>query len=267
MYALVGIVRPVAEQLQDRLPLDVPGRIAETLLSLATRMVSQRRTAYGLPQDGAGKEIIMKRITIAGARHALAGWLALGSVCAMGMVLSSAVQAQSIPPEIRSDNVTINAVRLTDARVSALEQQYRMHIPDGDYWYDSISGAWGLQGGPTLGFTLPGLDLGGPLRADASGGNTGVFVNGRELHWLDVVALEQLLQLPIPQGRYWLDAYGNAGYEDGLFLFNLVLRARAVGARAGGAWSHSSLTTDAHVGGDGQGFLFYIDRDSSVAIG
>jgi hypothetical protein len=32
----------------------------------------------------------------------------------------------------------------------------------------------------------------GPLQADASGGGTSVFVNGRELHPYDVMALRQL---------------------------------------------------------------------------
>jgi hypothetical protein len=55
-------------------------------------------------------------------------------------------------------------------------------IPPGRYWYDSKSGLWGMEGGPTVGQIFPELELGGPLQPNASGGGTGVFINGRELH-------------------------------------------------------------------------------------
>src|SRR5262245_40134394 len=83
-------------------------------------------------------------------------------------------------------SVIINDVRLSDEQVAALERRFRIPMRDGNYWYDRRGGAWGLKGGPTAGFTLVGLDVGGPLKANASNGNTGVFVNGRELHILDV---------------------------------------------------------------------------------
>lgn len=78
--------------------------------------------------------------------------------------------------------VIINGMRLRDEQVRALEQQYRIPIQDGAYWYDRCTGAWGVQGGPTVGFIYAGMNLGGPLRADASNGNTGVWINGRQLH-------------------------------------------------------------------------------------
>src|SRR6188768_2863480 len=61
--------------------------------------------------------------------------------------------------------VTINEVQLQDSLVETLETRYSVRIADGRYWYDKASGAWGVEGGPTLGFILPGLDVGGPLRA------------------------------------------------------------------------------------------------------
>jgi hypothetical protein len=64
--------------------------------------------------------------------------------------------------------------------------------------------------------------LGGPLDARASGGGdgrlTGVFINGRELHPLDVQRL-QTIGAVIP-GRYRWDAAGNVSTEAGMFLFN-----------------------------------------------
>lgn len=162
-------------------------------------------------------------------------------------------------------NVVINDVRIPDSRLATMERQYRTRIPDGQYWYDKMSGAWGLKGGPTAGFTLAGLELGSPLKADASNGTTGVFINGRQLHVMDVLGLQQLLG-QVYQGRYWVDAYGNAGLEGGPALVNLVMvaRSRAAQQRGGGAYS-AYTRTGGMFGSDGNGCLVYSDRETSYS--
>jgi len=120
-------------------------------------------------------------------------------------------------------------------------------IPDGDYWYDPRTGASGRWGGPALAFLVAGLDLGGPLPADASGGGrgtlTGVFVNGRELHAVDVAGLQEIVGIVTP-GRWWVDAAGNYGPEGGPAAGNLVALARARRGGGGRAWSrHYEGTT------------------------
>jgi hypothetical protein len=114
-------------------------------------------------------------------------------------------------------------------------------LDDGAYWYDPRTGASGRWGGPALAFLPAGLTLGGPLPADASGGGQGtltaVFVNGRELHPLDVLGLQQLIGQVFP-GRWWVDAQGNYGLEGGPPLGNLIALARAHRSSSGGqAWS------------------------------
>lgn len=131
-------------------------------------------------------------------------------------------------------NVLFNGHRLSDADLARLEQAYQIRIPDADYWYDRVLGAWGVQGSPALGFIVPGLDLGGPLRADASGGGTGIFVNGRELHPYDVMALQGITG-PIMPGRYFITAQGLAGLEGGAPLWNLA----AMAAQVPGPGSHT----------------------------
>lgn len=79
-----------------------------------------------------------------------------------------------------------------------------------------------MQGGPTVGQVWPGLDLGGPLQADASGGGTQVFINGRELHPVEVDYLRGLFGYVLA-GRYWLNAMGIGGYEGG-HLFSIYTR-------------------------------------------
>jgi hypothetical protein len=124
------------------------------------------------------------------------------------------------------------------------------HIQDGKYWYDPMTGSAGRWGGPTLAFLPAGLDLGGPVPANASGGGrgalTGVFVNGRELHPLDVAGLQELVGAVYP-GRWWVDAQGNYGMEGGPLLGNLVVLAqsrRGTGPGGNRAWSkHYEGTT------------------------
>jgi hypothetical protein len=162
--------------------------------------------------------------------------------------------------EAQTRSVLVNSVRLSDATVKGLEQKYRVVIQDGDYWYDRTSGAWGLQGGPTVGFTLAGLNLGGPLKSDASAGNTGVFINGRQLHQYDVVALMQLG--PVYQGRYWVDANGYFGFEGGPALGNLWLAAQA--ARRQGAQT-TYTRSGSMFGSDGNGCLVFNDPSSGTS--
>ncbi len=182
----------------------------------------------------------------------------------------------SPPPAGGSRAVVVNAARLGDEALRQLEQRFGAAVPDGDYWYDKVSGAWGRQGGPALGLTLPGLDVGGPLRADASNGNTGVFMNGRELHHVDVLGLQQIAGAVSP-GRYWIDAQGNGGYEGGPALFNLRLMAQqAAAARGGlwttpgsagvgesyggGAWAYGNANTGIGVLSDGEGGMMIFNR-------
>lgn len=160
-------------------------------------------------------------------------------------------------------NISVNGVQLKPATIQALDQGSRGRIPNGRYWYDQISGAWGRQGEPTLGFTLAGLDLGGPLREDASGGTSQVFVNGRRLPWQDVAALEQLIQAPVAPGRYWVDASGYAGHEGGPAVVNLFQLAQrlwqvpgtgGVGENyGGGAYAYRNSNTGIGIISDGQG--------------
>jgi len=135
------------------------------------------------------------------------------------MLLALAAVAVSAPAV--AQDLFVNGVRIEDKTRQALEQAYGVPIKPGRYWYDRVSGVWGTEGGPAQGQIHPGLQLGGPLRANASRGDTGVFVNGRQLHRLDVAALRRCTQV-IP-GRYWVLANGVGGYEGAPPSFNLAV--------------------------------------------
>ncbi|MDY7231186.1 hypothetical protein [Hyalangium rubrum] len=161
-----------------------------------------------------------------------------------------------------SRSFVVNGVRLSDAQLQALERTYHTRFQNGRYWYDHSSGAWGVEGGPGVGVIPADLPIGGPLRADASNGDTGFFVNGRELHSADVAGLKRIWPAVFP-GRYWIDARTNYGIEGGQLLGNLQAQLQArvqaqamslAGGGVGGPWSVSSGGTT--VGGDGQGFMY-----------
>jgi hypothetical protein len=134
----------------------------------------------------------------------------------------------STDAEAQARNVFINRSRLPADTLGLLERTFQTRIPDGRYWYDRMSGAWGQEGGPTLGFTVAQLPVGGALPADISRGNTGVFINGRQLPAQDLTGL-QALTGPVMQGRYWLDHQGYAGFEGQPALVNLRMLAQQQG--------------------------------------
>jgi hypothetical protein len=154
----------------------------------------------------------------------------------------------------------VNGVVIEPERVRRFEQEKGLRIPPGDFWYDKISGAWGITGGPTIGFTTPGMDLGGPLKANASNGNTGVFINGRQLHLQDVLGL-QSLGVPVQQGRWWVDHLGNFGIEGSTIqIGNLFQFSRG----QGGAYQRS--TAGGYIGSDGTTSYFFDPKTGSSVM-
>jgi len=152
--------------------------------------------------------------------------------------------------------VIVNGKRLSADELAKIERTYQVNILPADYWYDRKTGAWGIQGGPTKGFVLPDLELGGGrLAADASGGGTQVFINGRELHPNDVAFIQRCLVAPVQPGRYWVVADGTGGYEGGPPLFNLVAlcnQRRSGGGSGGWGCSDGSCgTANTSVGATG----------------
>jgi len=137
----------------------------------------------------------------------------------------SSIQAKQ---NTSSRSVIINGKRLSDQELESFERAFHVRIRDGNFWYDRMNGSWGRQGGPAEGFIAAGLNLGGPLREDASHGDTGVFINGRQLHRIDVARLMQIG--PVYKSRCWMDAYGNIGLEGQPAFGNVwVAAAQATG--------------------------------------
>ncbi|GMH00437.1 hypothetical protein Nepgr_002276 [Nepenthes gracilis] len=83
-------------------------------------------------------------------------------------------------------NVTVNGRVVPEQLVKKAEKLAGPIYP-GHYWYDFRAGFWGAIGGPCLGIIPPYIEeFNFPMPENCAGGNTGVFVNGRELHQKDL---------------------------------------------------------------------------------
>ncbi|XP_057511831.1 protein ENHANCED DISEASE RESISTANCE 4-like isoform X1 [Actinidia eriantha] len=88
--------------------------------------------------------------------------------------------------EQSSTNVTINGHPISDRTLRKAEKMAGPVHP-GHYWYDFRAGFWGVMGGPCLGIIPPFIEeFNHPMPENCAGGNTGIFVNGRELHLKDL---------------------------------------------------------------------------------
>lgn len=134
----------------------------------------------------------------------------------------------------RPRKVVINGATLTRTERTELVRLLKAKVEPGRYWYDPVSGLWGVEGQPMHGQIYPGLPVKAPLRVSASGGGsgrvTGVFVNGREIHPMELRFLRRLFGRVIP-GQYWLRPDGTYGMLYGPPLGNL---RRATAQKYGG---------------------------------
>lgn len=93
--------------------------------------------------------------------------------------------------EKENDDVTINEHRMPNEMIKKAEE-VAGPIHPGQYWYDYRAGFWGLMGGPCLGIIPPGIkEFNHPMPEKCAGGNTGIYVNGRELNQKDLNLLKR----------------------------------------------------------------------------
>lgn len=147
--------------------------------------------------------------------------------------------------------VFVNGIEMQQQVITNLENYYRVKVQKGRYWYDARCGLWGLEGDKALGVMLPNLRF-GRLKANASNGRTGIFINGRQINRAERLQWHQLLGNTIP-GRYVLDQYGNLSTEQGMYVCNVVQVARARSGGSNGSFYRNWYTGNGG-GGDSSGF-------------
>ncbi len=160
--------------------------------------------------------------------------------------------------------VFINGRELSAQQVMALAATYRYAPPRGRFWYDTVSGAWGAEGHETVGFILPGYDL-GPLAENASAGNTGVFINGREITMVEAAGLQRTFGA-VYQGRWWLDGRtGNFGLEGNPMPMGNILAALRAQGRGGGGGDGDNFWSSATARGNSSGGCSYVNVGGTTA--
>ena len=153
------------------------------------------------------------------------------TLLAHGIAIAGEPAAPSSPP---ASSIVVNGEALSHEKAMAVAASLGQSIAPGRYWYDHASGLWGFEGGPTQGQLPPGLDpIDAPLRADASGGLTPVFINGRAIHPIEVQQLMALLGQVIP-GRYIMNERWQVDVEGGSYSPPLIDLGLLMAARNGG---------------------------------
>ena len=129
------------------------------------------------------------------------------------------VKSETKPPLL--PEIYINNKKLTASDIELLKNKYKSAPPEGRYWYDKNSGLWGASGREATGFINAGHEF-GEISSVASNGNTGVFLNARELPAIELQFFQRVFG-QISSGRYWMDKDGYVGLEGGQATANFVL--------------------------------------------
>ena len=142
-----------------------------------------------------------------------------------------------------STGVFVNQKELSAEQMQDLLRLYGSAPPKGRYWYDQRSGLFGYWGYESAGYIRPGHNF-GELSPRASNGDTGAFLNGREINMTEARYFQSIFGVAY-QGRFWLDgATGNMGIEGNPTpLANLILAVRQAqqrGQNGGYHWRDGS---------------------------
>lgn len=145
-----------------------------------------------------------------------------------------ALEIEKISNQNSGANIVINGEILSSSDLDIFVSTYGGEPSAGNYWYDSRSGFAGRIGYGVEWLLQAGHNF-GQVAANASGGNTGVFINGREIPDSELLIYSYLVG-PVPPDYYWLDANGDAGLEgENAAIVNLL--ALAYGSSNGSSTS------------------------------
>ncbi|KAM0906169.1 hypothetical protein ACQ4PT_016865 [Festuca glaucescens] len=109
--------------------------------------------------------------------------------------------------------VFVNGFPIPDRLVRKAEKLAGAIYP-GDYWYDYRAGFWGVVRQPCLGMIPPYIpEFNYPMPKKCGGGNTGIYINGRELHQKDLDLLVARGLSDSPERSYIVENSGKVTDE------------------------------------------------------
>ncbi|KAK9913540.1 hypothetical protein M0R45_037353 [Rubus argutus] len=108
-------------------------------------------------------------------------------------ILSSATkscEANQLPPA--ADHICVNGQPLSPEELVVLQTcpNPPKKLKPGNYWYDKFCGFWGKEGQRPSEVISAQLCVGGLMKANASNGNTRVFINVREITKVELPMLQ-----------------------------------------------------------------------------